>query len=312
VAGVPSDPAAGYRVVSDQSYGPPPHQELDIYLPREASRSSGRPALLWLHGGAWVWSSRTSIVLAAPDVFQLADHLGAVVIAVDFRPVPSSPLVEPWSARRAVRLSGIALGKVPIAEQVDDVALAIDWIRTRSAWLGIDPDRLVLLGDSSGAHLATLTAYAGRSWRCSGPPLGWNGQGAPGIRAVVTTSLPSDLAALAAVPLDIFELTIRSLVEHATGCALRSCPERLLDALDPARWVGPDSPPTWLVAGQDDSLTPPFHSERVQDAFSDAAPPGAAELDVVDSGPLPWRTHGEVEHGMNLAALCAWLDVQLA
>jgi acetyl esterase/lipase len=42
-----------------------------------------------------------------------------------------------------------------------DVKAAVQYIRANAAKLGIDPDRIGLIGDSAGAHLASLVALAG-------------------------------------------------------------------------------------------------------------------------------------------------------
>jgi acetyl esterase/lipase len=43
---------------------------------------------------------------------------------------------------------------------VADAKRAVAWVRSHCAELGIDPDRIVLVGASSGGHLALLAAYA--------------------------------------------------------------------------------------------------------------------------------------------------------
>jgi acetyl esterase/lipase len=43
---------------------------------------------------------------------------------------------------------------------VGDAKRAVAWVREHAAELGVDPDRIVLAGGSSGGHLALLAAYA--------------------------------------------------------------------------------------------------------------------------------------------------------
>ena len=38
---------------------------------------------------------------------------------------------------------------------------AIQFVRAKAADLGVDPDRIGLMGDSAGAHLVALVALAG-------------------------------------------------------------------------------------------------------------------------------------------------------
>ena len=44
---------------------------------------------------------------------------------------------------------------------VYDVKAAVQYVRARAAELGLDPNRIALMGDSSGAHLSALVALAG-------------------------------------------------------------------------------------------------------------------------------------------------------
>src|SRR5438132_1161773 len=44
---------------------------------------------------------------------------------------------------------------------VYDCKAAVQFVRTRAAELGVDPDRIGLIGDSAGAHLSALVALAG-------------------------------------------------------------------------------------------------------------------------------------------------------
>src|SRR5262249_54670640 len=44
---------------------------------------------------------------------------------------------------------------------VYDVKAAVQYVRARAGELGLDPNRIALMGDSSGAHLSALVALAG-------------------------------------------------------------------------------------------------------------------------------------------------------
>ena len=43
---------------------------------------------------------------------------------------------------------------------VGDVHRAVAWIKANAERYGIDPERVVVMGGSSGAHIALLAAYA--------------------------------------------------------------------------------------------------------------------------------------------------------
>src|SRR5262245_34997940 len=105
-----------------------------LYAPKGPGRF---PAVVAIHGGGWR--------LANLDNYR---HLG------------------PWLADRGYavlaathRLSTPAQKAYP--EAVQDARAAVQFVRGKAAELKIDPERIALMGDSSGAHLASLVALAG-------------------------------------------------------------------------------------------------------------------------------------------------------
>jgi acetyl esterase/lipase len=105
-----------------------------LYMPAGAGP---HPALVALHGGGW----RN----AGADVFQ---HLG------------------PWLAERGYvvfaptyRLAKAGQASFPHA--VHDVRAAVKFVKSRADAWRIAPDRIALLGESAGGHLAALVALAG-------------------------------------------------------------------------------------------------------------------------------------------------------
>ena len=73
----------------------------------------------------------------------------------------------PWAARLAERGFVVAMPQYrgaeesPFPSQVEDILTAIRFVRAHAGNYGIDPDRIVLMGGSAGAHIALLAAYAG-------------------------------------------------------------------------------------------------------------------------------------------------------
>jgi acetyl esterase len=106
--------------------GPAGPIRLRHYRPREAA---SLPLVVYLHGGGFVLCS-----LDTHDRVMrlLALDSGAAVIGVDYRLAPEHPFPAP----------------------LDDCVAAVRWIRAEAAGLGVDPDRVVLAGDSAGANLA--------------------------------------------------------------------------------------------------------------------------------------------------------------
>ncbi|MFD6672876.1 alpha/beta hydrolase [Rhodococcus zopfii] len=103
-----------------------------------------RAVVLEIHGGGFVLGSA-----AQSDGLNtvIARRTGAVVVSVDYRLAPEHPY--------------------PAA--VDDCYAALSWIASSAAHLDIDPDRIVLVGDSAGAGLAASVALRARD--LGGPPI---------------------------------------------------------------------------------------------------------------------------------------------
>lgn len=97
-----------------------------VYRPQ---RSTGRPAILYAHGGGW---SIGSIAGADPICRTLAARTGFTTVSVDYRQAPEHPYPAP----------------------LDDVWTALAWIAGGDCDLGIDPDRIAVAGDSAGGNLA--------------------------------------------------------------------------------------------------------------------------------------------------------------
>jgi acetyl esterase/lipase len=102
---------------------------LDVYRP---TSGSDLPVVIYVHGGGWTGGDKTEIGVK-PAYFTAR---GFVFVSVNYRLIPHA-----WPA-----------------EQADDVAEAVAWVREHSAAYGGDGRRLFLLGHSAGAHLSALVA----------------------------------------------------------------------------------------------------------------------------------------------------------
>jgi acetyl esterase/lipase len=101
----------------------------DVYRPREAGL---RPVIIWIHGGALIFGSRSML---PADELGLFLEAGFVVVAIDYRLAPETKLPE-------------------ILNDVDD---ALHWVRTEGPLLfNADPARIAVVGQSAGAYLALM------------------------------------------------------------------------------------------------------------------------------------------------------------
>lgn len=135
----PAHERLGYlapRVVRDLAYGLHDRHRLDVHT--FAEQRGPAPVLVVVPGGGFVNGSK-----GTPET-PYFNHVGAwgcrngvVTVVVDYRLAPD----HRWP-------SG-----------AEDVAAAMEWVRTRIADFGGDPARIVLLGASAGAaHVAAFVA----------------------------------------------------------------------------------------------------------------------------------------------------------
>jgi acetyl esterase/lipase len=104
---------------------------LDVLRPRAAGE--GRPVLLQVHGGAWVYGDKEQ--QGQPLMNHLAER-GWVCFAQNYRLAP----------------------RAPFPAQIVDVKRCLAWIRANAESYGGDPDFVCLTGGSAGGHLAALAA----------------------------------------------------------------------------------------------------------------------------------------------------------
>jgi acetyl esterase/lipase len=121
----------GVEIRVDVPYGGGPRGDLcvDLYLPTSAGQ---HPALLCLHGGAWLRGSQKQYKSWGP---WLAER-GYGVAAVDYR--LSSQVSPAWP--------GVW----------EDVCRSLDWLIGNASSLGIDSARIGAIGDSVGGHMAAM------------------------------------------------------------------------------------------------------------------------------------------------------------
>lgn len=146
----PVPASVGYETSSDVSYdlGSPPadpaRNTLDIYLP-EPDASTPRPFVVHIHGGGWTFGDKSN-----PSVPSKAAHftgLGYGFVSINYRLSP--PTGNPDNPDP---------DRIMFPDHPDDVGEAIGWLDRNALSYGLDPDRIILMGHSAGAHLASLVS----------------------------------------------------------------------------------------------------------------------------------------------------------
>ena len=109
------------------------HLKLDVYQPVGARRGDRRPAILQIHGGAWVIGDKREQGL------PLLNHLvanGWVGFNANYRLSPAAT----WP------------------DHLVDCKAALAWAREHAEEYGADPDFICVTGGSAGGHLTALVA----------------------------------------------------------------------------------------------------------------------------------------------------------
>ena len=122
------------------AYGPSPDEQLDLFR----TDRPNAPISIFVHGGAW----RGTVAASYSFLAEMFVRAGAHLAILDFSSVDA-----------------FGGDLVPMVEQV---RRAVAWIFEHGADLGANPDRLYLLGHSSGGHLGGCVVTT--DWPARGLP----------------------------------------------------------------------------------------------------------------------------------------------
>ena len=195
--------------------------ELDVWRTGKPDSGPLRPAMVYVHGGAWTHGDRSM----TPDWDRWLNELGYEVFDADYRVPPP----------------------VRWLDEIGDVKAALGWVVTHAAEYHVDPARISLMGGSAGANLSMLAAYSVGDRRLPPstdvPPVA--------IRSVINFYGPSDMALLYQT-CESPEY-VRPLIRQYIGGPPEEFPDRYR-VLSPLTHVGAKAPPTLTFIGTSDRL----------------------------------------------------------
>lgn len=189
--------------------------QLDAYLPEDAGPF---PTAIVVHGGGWVAGDRLSNV--APLFRPLLDA-GFACLSISYR------------LAKQTSIFGAA---------VEDVELAMRYVREHAVELKVNAEKLVLVGESAGGQLAAMAALR---------------ETPSDLKAVVSFYAPMDLEQLARESKAVLQ-HFRLAVQGAPWAAAML--SRLRE-LSPLHHVHRGMPPFLLIHGTADALVP-FEQSR--------------------------------------------------
>jgi acetyl esterase/lipase len=214
---------------------------LDLYRSSPPGRCPA--TVIVVHGGAWSSGDNTQL----RGLNRYLAGRGYAVAAINYRLAPKH--------------------RFPAA--LEDVMTSIEFMTQRAVRFGTDPNRIVLLGRSSGGHLALLAGYR---------------SSLPSIRGVVALYPPTDMRWSWDRPAPRRLMDSNGAIVNFLGGSPSEVPDAF-DRASPIDFVSPNSPPTLLLHGGSDELVSPLQSHRLSERLlADGVPSLHVEL--------PWAHHG--------------------
>jgi acetyl esterase/lipase len=209
---------------ADLSYGREHRQILDVYLPKSATN---RLVVVFWYGGSWQQGNKEQYRFVGA---ALAER-GFIAVLPDYRLYP----------------------EVRFPDLMTDGAAAVAWVRQHVQEFGGDPNRIVLMGHSAGAHMAALLALDSRYLSTAG---------------VKSESIVGLIGLSGPYALDPNTPALRTIF---------SAPYTLAD-WQPVRFVTERSPPALLLHGLDDTVVNARQAEQLRDALQRSHVPVEAHL----------------------------------
>ena len=218
----------------DMAYGTHERQVVDLCIPDDASGDLGM--VLFIHGGAWIAGDKGSY---EGGMNYGASSLGIATASTNYRYLSED---------------------VDILDILDDIDVALAKIKEKGAEVGVNINKVLLTGDSAGAHLSLLYAYARKNTAPITPV------------AVVSNSGPTDLYD------DNFyhnnalgdEAVISDLMSKACGQRFtyetKESAKAALYSVSPVDYVSADCVPTVINHGSADTIVP-FSNAQTLDAL---------------------------------------------
>jgi acetyl esterase/lipase len=231
----------------------------DLWQPPSGVAPSGL-ALVYLHGSAWTILDKD---VGTRPLFRHLAAQGHVVMDVAYRLYPETDLLG----------------------MVGDARRAIAWMKAHGKEYGVNPDRVVVGGGSAGGHLALLAAYTPADPALSPDDVR---DADLSVRAVISCYGPTDLRACyyywhqdqepspvqrpaesgdpanpllramlgpAYDRLGLAKMPYAGKLEPLLGGTPEIVPERYA-VFSPISHVHPGCPPTLLIQGEEDIITP--------------------------------------------------------
>ncbi len=213
---------------------------LDFY----AARATGKhPLVIVIHGGSWSGGDNKQL----PELNTHLAKQGYHVASINYRLASQKHFPAP----------------------IEDVAAAIRYLKSKSAELNIDTNRMVLLGRSAGAQIAMVAGYTLQD---------------PSIKGVINYYGPADMIWGYHNPANRMVFNSCKIIEDYIGGTYKQLPKEYTYS-SAVENVNAGIPPTLSIHGITDPLCAYEHSTRLDTKLQTV---GVKHYLLT----LPWATHG--------------------
>lgn len=244
---------------------------LDVYLPNEGEGPF--PVIIDVYGGGLYFGAKSSHKLE-PALRLL--EAGYAVVSLDYSLI--------WQE--------------PFPFQIYEVKAAIRWVRAHAAEYQLDPARVALMGESSGAHLAVMTAATAPLDVMMNPYIGENNEQSEQVNAVIAMYGPYEFDKFAeqfaesgVTPKYAETGTEESFeAQMFDKKAPKDVPQRVA-MNNPARYFTDQMPPILAFVGKKDPVVPYQQTENMIGAARAVLPADQVELVELEEG-----VHGPVDY----------------
>ena len=253
---------------ADLEYAPPEPassngHKLDLYIPPGAT--GRQPVVIWTGGSAWMADTGKR---TAPGLAAQLNPAGYAVAGVSIR----------------------SSSQVKFPGQLHDIKAAIRWLRANAATYNLDPDRIAIMGDSSGGWTTAMAALTGDAPEMEGN-VGTTGPSSR-VQAAVAFYPPTNFLAMDAWALKKCAQpnchdNEQSPESRLVGCAIQTCSDKV-DAANPLRYVTAADPPMMILHGGSDPLVPHNQGEQLYMALNKACL-DAVFISLPKAGHGPWN-----------------------
>jgi acetyl esterase/lipase len=206
-------------------------QKADLYFPLEMPKAKKLPVVLMIHGGGWATGHKDE--KREINIGSTLARNGYLAMSIDYILSDKKQAVWPtnlWDCKTAVR-----------------------WLRENSERLGINPERIGVLGGSAGGHLAAMVAL---TTPVDGlDPLAPYGEFSCGVKCCVDMYGIADIGTYHDVTM--------------LGKTFAEAPELYAQA-SPVTYVRSNSPPILILHGTADTTVNVKQSETFAEALQHA------------------------------------------